>query len=97
MKDAAGDMIETLEQVRLLVGKSAHSPWSTQGPRALIQTLEREIACLRARGRLRWFGKQRLKLLFAPAGDLQEMSISGGWGDEFLTLSSRVDAALENL
>jgi hypothetical protein len=97
MKKTAGDMLETLEQVRLLVAQSPSSPWATQAPGVLAETLEREIACLRSRGRLRWFGKQRLKLLFAPTGDLQETSISGGWAEEFLALSFRFDDALEKL
>jgi hypothetical protein len=97
MKNTANGMVETLEQVKLLVARSVNSPWSTQESRVLIQQLDREIACLRTKGRLRWFGKQRLRILFAPTGDLQETSISGGWADEFLELSSRFDAALEKL
>jgi hypothetical protein len=97
MKNRANEMVETLEEVKLLVARSVNSPWSTQEPRMLIQALEREIACLRTKGRLRWFGKRKLKILFAPTGDLQETSLSGGWADEFLALSSRFDAALEKL
>jgi hypothetical protein len=97
MKSTANEMIETLEEVRLLLAQSVNSPWSTQEPRVLIQALEREIACLRTKGRLRWFGKRKLRLLFAPTGSLQETSISNGWADKFLALSSRFDAALEEL
>jgi hypothetical protein len=96
MKSTANEMIETLEEVRLLLAQSV-SPWSTQEPRVLIQALEREIACLRTKGRLRWFGRRKLRLLFAPTGNLQETSISGGWADKFLALSSRFDAAMEEL
>lgn len=95
--DMANEMIETLEGIKLLVARSASSPWSTQEPRILIQVLDLEIACLRTKGRLRWFGKQKLKILFAPTGDLQETSISGGWADEFLALTSRFDEVVEKL
>jgi len=35
------------------------------------------------------------QILFAPTGPIQEVSLSSGWGDEFLDLSSRFDAAIE--
>lgn len=97
MKKTANEMIETLERVKFLVTRSVNSPWSTQETQILIQALDREIVCLRTQERLRWFGRQKLKILFAPTGNLQETSISGGWADEFLALSARFDAALEKL
>ncbi|MES2444638.1 MAG: hypothetical protein V4574_17575 [Pseudomonadota bacterium] len=38
-----------------------------------------------------------IEALFAPTGSLQEVSEGSGWGDEFLALSSRFDAAIEDL
>jgi hypothetical protein len=35
-----------------------------------------------------------LRLLFAPTGALQEASIATGWGEEFLVLAARADAAV---
>lgn len=37
-----------------------------------------------------------LKLLFAPTGDLQEISISNGWEDEFLEQAILFDRAIES-
>lgn len=34
-----------------------------------------------------------LTVLFAPTGPIQEVSLSSGWGDEFLALAARFDAA----
>jgi hypothetical protein len=34
-----------------------------------------------------------LRLLFAPTGPIQEVSISSDWSDEFLALASRFDKA----
>ena len=34
-----------------------------------------------------------LQVLFAPTGPIQEVSVSSGWGDEFLKLAARFDAA----
>ena len=38
-----------------------------------------------------------LKVLFAPAGPIQELSVSSGWGNEFLALADRFDAALSDI
>jgi len=38
-----------------------------------------------------------LILLFAPTGSLQEISISSGWGDEYLTLAFEFDTAINEL
>jgi hypothetical protein len=37
-----------------------------------------------------------LKVLFAPTGPIQEVSVSG-WGNEFLALAARFDAALSEI
>ena len=97
MKQSATEMIETLERVRFLVQESEHSPWSVSNPSSLAASLEQEIKCLRTRGRFRWFGKFRMKVLFAPAGDLQETSIYSGWAGDYVELSSRFDEALGKL
>jgi hypothetical protein len=34
-----------------------------------------------------------LTLLFAPTGSIQEVSVSSGWGDQFLTMADRFDKA----
>jgi hypothetical protein len=36
-----------------------------------------------------------LTVLFAPTGPIQEVSVSSGWGQEFLRLADRFDAAME--
>jgi hypothetical protein len=33
----------------------------------------------------------KLEVLFAPTGPIQEVSLSSGWGNEFLELSKRFD------
>ena len=39
----------------------------------------------------------RLEILFAPTGMLQEVSTDSGWGDEFLDVASDFDRAAKNL
>ena len=41
--------------------------------------------------------RTELKVLFAPTGPLQEVSLSSGWADEFLTLARSFDEELEDL
>lgn len=38
-----------------------------------------------------------LKVLFLPTGPLQELSLSSGWGDEFVALANRFDEAFEGM
>ena len=38
-----------------------------------------------------------LIMLFAPTGSLQEISISSGWGTEYLALASEFDTAINEL
>ena len=38
-----------------------------------------------------------LILLFAPTASLQEISISSGWGSQFLVISEKFDYAIEEL
>jgi hypothetical protein len=37
-----------------------------------------------------------LRVLFLPTGPIQEVSVSSGWGDAFLELANRFDAAMVN-
>ncbi len=41
--------------------------------------------------------KNELELLFAPTGQIQEVSISSGWADEFLALAERFDDEISKL
>jgi hypothetical protein len=35
--------------------------------------------------------RKELKILFAPTGPLQEIALSSGWGDQFLSIAERFD------
>jgi hypothetical protein len=64
--------------------------WSSfgDGPAALAE-IDAMSAAVRA-GR----PPAMLTILFAPTGPVQEVAISSGWGDEFLVLAERFDAAM---
>ena len=40
---------------------------------------------------------ENLIILFAPTSDLQEISLSSGWGKQFLSISERFDHAIKDL
>jgi hypothetical protein len=54
----------------------------------LLREIDAHIAALRGgRG-----NPAAIEILFLPTGPLQELSLSGGWGDEFCALADRFDA-----
>ena len=38
-----------------------------------------------------------LRVIFAPTGPLQELSLDSGWADEFMELANRFDEAYEKM
>ena len=41
--------------------------------------------------------QSNLEILFAPTGQIQEVSVGSGWGEEFIELASRFDTAVKNV
>lgn len=37
---------------------------------------------------------KQIKLLIAPTGDLKEISLSNGWGDQFIEISNKIESEL---
>ena len=79
------------EVLALLRRPSTDVAWST------YRTPEHAIRHIQSlRQRVVWgdpFALTQLSFLFMPTGALQEISLSSGWSEEFLSLSSRFDAA----
>ncbi len=66
--------------------------WSSWLDRAdAIQELEGILVALRSGVSPRHLS---IAFLFAPTGPMQEVSLSSGWGEAFLTLADRLDTAL---
>jgi hypothetical protein len=42
-------------------------------------------------------GRGEVSILFLPTGPMQEAALSSGWGDEFLSVADRADAAVEKV
>jgi hypothetical protein len=92
MDDARLKLLEVIREARALVALPgndfAWSDWSSVD--SALEELDNHIALLE-RGSLPPL--LALKILFAPTGSLQEVSIQSGWAEEFLQLAERFDHA----
>jgi hypothetical protein len=87
-------LTDVLREARALLARPgndfAWSSWSNAADAlrevdTLIRSLERGVP----------LSVFRVSVLFAPTGPIQEVSLSSGWGDQFLALAERWDVALE--
>jgi len=89
-----GKLVEVLATARSILSRPendfAWSSWS-DAESALIE-LDELVRQLFTGEHVDWL---RLARLFAPTGPIQEVSLSSGWGEEFITLAERFDAALD--
>ena len=89
---AAEGLLAVLAETRSLLARPGNEfTWSrwTDGREALAE-LDALIAGVRAGNG----SKMALASLFAPAGPIQDVSLSSGWAPEFLALAERFDKAL---
>ena len=95
MEDPARrEMVNVLQEARDLVARPenefAWSSWMDAG-NALAE-IDGMIAALEGGDPLgNWAGT----VVFVPTGPMQELSLSSGWGDEFVALAARWDAAAD--
>jgi hypothetical protein len=84
--------LKVLRETRALLARPDNNfDWSSwENGEAALREIDALIAsvCNRALP-----DPKQLTLLFAPTGPLQEVSLSGGWGEMFLALAERIDAA----
>ena len=85
-------LISVLRDAQAALGRRGNDfSWSSwDGADKALEEIAAHIATLES-GRLP--NRLDLEVLFAPTGPVQEVSISSGWGEEFLVLSSRFDGA----
>ena len=92
MAAATEELVEILEAAKRLLSIPKNDfSWSSWASAAdAIRELDVQIAAINA-------GKppprSDLAVLFAPTGQIQEVSLSSGWADDFLSLAARFDAA----
>lgn len=95
-KSPRQDIINILEEVMSIINNpEADVSWSGYNTveEALLDLAD-HIARLTQRDLSR---RNELTLLFFPTGPLQEISLSSGWGERFLNLAARFDAANRQL
>ena len=89
-------LIEILETVKkLILEPRTDISWSIFDSKdELIIEIDAHIQKLK----LKNFSKIKdLILLFAPTSDFQEISLSSGWGNQYLNISERFDIAIRGL
>jgi hypothetical protein len=91
---ARQELAGVLREARSLLARPGNDfAWSSwQDADAALAEVDWLIAALAA-GRLP--SRPAVSVLFAPTGPIQEVSLSSGWGEEFLALAARCDAAVE--
>jgi hypothetical protein len=96
MRAAHLQLVEVLRDARNLLARPGNDfSWSAwrDAPEAL-----REIDALIERVESGDLPKSLdLEILFAPGGPIQEVSLSSGWGEEFLGVAQRFDEAIKKL
>jgi hypothetical protein len=94
MAPAYQELAEILREARSLLALPGNDyTWSSwEDAEAALAEIDALIAVLEA-GRLP--PRLSISVLFAPTGPIQEVSISSGWANEFLSLAARCDAVAE--
>lgn len=84
-------LLSVLRDTRARLADSGNDfSWSSwEDQLAALAELDHHLAAL-AVGQI---DELALDVLFAPTGPLQEVSLSSGWGDDFLVLAERYDTA----
>jgi len=94
MTTAKEALLEVLRETRVLLEQPDNdfngSSWN--GMAAALAEVDGFIAAIEAEHP---FDRLKLTILFAPTGNIQEVSASSGWGDEFCRLAERFDQAFE--
>jgi hypothetical protein len=94
MSEPFANLIDVLNRTRqLLLLPENDFAWSRwDDAKAAIRDIDGFIELLRG-GELP--PRMDLSILFAPTGSIQEVSLSSGWGDQFIFLSMQFDRAEE--
>jgi hypothetical protein len=86
-------LLDALEETRQLLARPDNrfewSSWHNAG--AALREIDALIEGVR-NGQLP--DATQLRVLFAPTGPLQEVSLSSGWADAYLALADRIDDAM---
>jgi hypothetical protein len=92
---ARAELIAVLGEARTWLARpDADYAWSSWlGAEQALGEIDDIVAGLHAGGAPSY----ALAFVFLPTGPMQEVALSSGWGDEFVDLANRMDAAVEAL
>ena len=90
MEELLGVFMRTREVLARPESDFAWSGWENADE--ALHEIDKVLAKLRI-GKMP--NRDHMTLLFLPTGPIQEVSLSSGWGHEFLKLASDFDAALQ--
>ena len=87
-------LISVFVEVRKLVAREGNNfDWSSwDDASAALAEIDSVLEKL---GKFGLLPDSKMSFLFLPTGPLQELSISSGWGDEFIELANRFDEAIQ--
>lgn len=81
-------LIKFLSEVSSFLKQSVESDWAISTPKEIYKILQDEILRISNKHK---FDRTLLNMLFSPTGDIQEISMANGWGEEYLVLSEQYD------
>ena len=87
-------LVEILGEVRGFLARPGNDyTWSSwEDATAALREVDGVIARIKSGDMPK---RSDIELLFLPTGPIQEVSVSSGWGQEFLELASRFDTAMD--
>ncbi|WP_214108999.1 hypothetical protein [Acrocarpospora catenulata] len=93
MTSSHADLLRVLGEVRALLARPDNDfSWSSwQDADAALAEIDAAISRISVDGQI----PIDLTVLFAPSGPIQEVSLSSGWGYEFVAVAKRFDATLK--
>ena len=87
-------MIDLLSRTKALIESSDEASYAGLSPAEIGMDLSIAIKALESGGE---FDRNHIKTHFAPTGTIQETAMDSGWHDEYMQLSQRFDAIIEDL
>ncbi|WP_135211446.1 hypothetical protein [Vitreimonas flagellata] len=86
-------LIDIFSEVRTLLARAENDfDWSSwEDETAALEEIDGLLANLRAGNPP---DTHTMRVLFAPTGPMQEVSLSSGWGNRFLELAERFDEVM---